>query len=573
MNSDKPRPLKHLINIIISTREHHPNFALFLGAGASNSSKVKSTNLMINEWRHMHYKMYKSADETYEEYVQKQDWYNKPEEYSTLFEILFDEPSQRREYIESCIEGSNPSWGYIYLVNLIAHNVFNTIFTTNFDDLINEACYAFSSSSDMRPIVCAHDSSIRSLRITSKRPKIIKLHGDFLFDNIKNTAKELETLEQNMKDKFKQYASEFGLIVVGYSGNDRSIMDALGMLLKSDQNYPHGVYWCVKKNTSINRNVTQLTRYPKFRLIEIEGFDELFAEINESMDLSLQLEMSDPYKALANKLDDLMKNTIQISDEETLNPIIKKHINQLVDKIKSKSGVSINGGTVQLELGKSTFALPIPYELFADISERNNDLPSAATFIEVSLKTNPSSNVYELALRIFLKIPDDNKFKKCIEDYLLCEDVIKQRPETSFNIAVLLINYKEYDYADRVLDHAKDIVDKYNLKFMYNFYLLNKLQIKKHKKENYSPNEIAQLIMIAESSADLERFGAFILLDEYSKAEELLEDMKKKMPMRELKGISNWPIVKSFLTPKLKNKKLFDTQTNISNNAIAKFDA
>lgn len=573
MNSDKPRPLSHLINILVSTKEHHPNFTLFLGAGASKSSKVKSASVMIKEWRQMHYKMYKTGTETYDEHIKKQYWYDKPEEYSTLFEILFDEPSQRREYIESCIEGSNPSWGYIYLVNLIAHNVFNTIFTTNFDDLINEACYAFSSSSDMRPIVCAHDSSIRSLRITSKRPKIIKLHGDFLFDNVKNTLRELETLEQNMLDKFKQYAPEFGLIVVGYSGNDRSIMDALGMLLKSDQNYPHGIYWCVKKNTSINRNVTQLTRYPKFRLIEIEGFDELFAEINENMDLSLQLEMSDPYKALANKLDDLMKNTIQISDEETLNPIIKKHINQLVDKIKSKSGVSINGGTVQLELGKSTFALPIPYELFADISERNNDLPSAATFIDILLKTNPSSNVYELALRIFLKLPDENKFKKCIEDYLLCEDVIKQRPETSFNIAVLLINYKKYDYADRVLDHAKDIVDKYNLKFMNSFYLLNKFQIKKHKKEEYSPEEKVILNDIAQSDNDYEKFGALILLDDYIQAENVIESLKKKIPMRELKNISNWPIIKSFLIPNLNNKKIFDTQTEVGSNDVTRLSA
>ncbi len=571
MNSDKPRPLNHLINILVSTREHHPNFALFLGAGASKTSDVKSAKAMINEWRKTHYEMYKSDAETYEDHLNKQVWYNKPEEYSTLFEKLFDEPSQRREYIESCIEGSNPSWGYIYLVNLIAHGVFNTIFTTNFDDLINEACYAFSSTT--RPIVCAHDSSIRSIRITSKRPKIIKLHGDFLFDNIKNTLRELETLEQNMLDKFKQYSSEFGLIVVGYAGNDRSIIDALNLLLKFEQNYTHGIYWCVKKGADINNNVLQLTRYPKFKLIEIEGFDELFAEINEKMDLSLQLEMSDPYKALANKLDNLMNNTIKISNEETLNPIIKKHINQLVDKIKSKSGVSINGGTVQLELGQSTFALPIPYELFADISERNDNLPEAANFIEVSLKTNPSANMYERALRIFLKSSDENRFKKYIEEYLSCEDILKQRPETSFNIAVLLINYKEYDYADRVLDLAKNIVDKYNLKFMNNYYLLNKLQIKKHKKENYSPEEIGILNNIAQSDDDYEKLGASILLDDYRKAEDILESLKKVIPMRELKNISNWPIIKSFLTPNLINKKIFDTQTDISRIAKASLNA
>ena len=54
-----------------------------------------------------------------------------------------------------------------------------------FDDLIIEACYLYSER--MRPIVAAHDSVIQGVRVTSSRPKIIKLHGDFLYDNIKNT--------------------------------------------------------------------------------------------------------------------------------------------------------------------------------------------------------------------------------------------------------------------------------------------------------------------------------------------------------------------------------------------------
>jgi hypothetical protein len=564
------KPLSHLINIIVSTRYHHPNFALFLGAGASNSSGVKSAMEMINEWRKMHCRMYKAATETNEEHLEKQYWYDKPEEYSTLFEKLFDEPSQRREYIESCIEGSNPSWGYIYLVNLIAHNVFNTIFTTNFDDLINEACYAFSSTT--RPIVCAHDSSIRSIRITSKRPKIIKLHGDFLFDSIKNTLRELETLEQNMLDKFKQYSSEFGLIIAGYEGNDRSIIDALTLLLKFDQNYPHGVYWCVKKNTPINRNVEVLTRYPKFKLIEIEGFDELFAEINESMDLSLQPEMSDPYKALATKLDNLMKNNIKFSNEEMLHPIIKKHIDQLVDKIKSKSDISINNGTVQLEVGQSTFTLPIPFEFIANISERNNDLAKAAEFIEVPLKRNPNSSIYEQALRIFIKQKNTAKFNELIQNYLACEDIAKKEPEGSFNIAVLLMNDEKYDFADRVLDHAKNIVDKYNLKFQVNYYLINKLLIKKLKKEKLSPEEISTLNNITKSDDEYEKFGASILLEDYTTAETHLEDIKKKISTQRLKDISNWPIVKSFLIPHLRNQKIFDTQTEISK-AVPKLSA
>lgn len=173
----QPKPLKHLINILKTTKEHHPNFTLFLGAGASITSGIKSAREMIEEWKASYIEMYG------EEKLHEESWYKRGNEYSELFEMLYDQPTQRREYIEKCINDSRPSWGYVYLVNLIKEKSFNTVFTTNFDDLINEACYTFSNN--LRPVVCAHDSSIRNIRLTSNRPKIIKLHGDFLFDDIK----------------------------------------------------------------------------------------------------------------------------------------------------------------------------------------------------------------------------------------------------------------------------------------------------------------------------------------------------------------------------------------------------
>lgn len=317
------KPQKHLINILRSTERHHPNFTLFLGAGASVTSGVDNANTLIRRWREAYEEMHG------EELLTKQHWYNKANEYSELFEALYDQPSQRREFIECCIEDASPSWGYIYLVNLLRNKTFNTVFTTNFDDLLNEACYTFSK--DLRPLVSAHDSSIGSIRLTSNRPKIIKLHGDFLFDNIKNTVRELESLEDNMRSKFKQYASEFGMIVVGYAGNDRSVMDTLNTLLHTDTNFPHGIYWCIRRGSKVSPEVENLTRFPRFHLIEIEGFDEFFAEINSSLGIVLQDEVADPYNALAAKLDNFVSN---INEEGEHNPIIQDDINQLSDHIQ-----------------------------------------------------------------------------------------------------------------------------------------------------------------------------------------------------------------------------------------------
>lgn len=88
----------------------------------------------------MRLQLYKNNEiiENFDAWLVKQKWYKKENEYSQLFELIYDSPVQRREYIEDCLENKEPSWGYIYLANLIVKGYFNVIFTTNFDDLLNE---------------------------------------------------------------------------------------------------------------------------------------------------------------------------------------------------------------------------------------------------------------------------------------------------------------------------------------------------------------------------------------------------------------------------------------------------
>ncbi|MEO6280783.1 MAG: SIR2 family protein [Roseateles sp.] len=203
-------------------------------------------------------------------------WYDPAHEYSSLFERRFDLQRQRRVFVESEVAGKTPSIGYAYLTSLIEQGHFNTVFTTNFDDLINEAFYLFSND---RPIVCAHDSSINSVTVTSKRPKVIKLHGDYLFDDLKSTIRETESLEQNMKAKLAEFSKDHGLIVVGYSGADRSIMENLQALLRREEYLKTGIYWCLRKDTEISEDLRKLLLRDRVYFVEIDGFDELFAEL------------------------------------------------------------------------------------------------------------------------------------------------------------------------------------------------------------------------------------------------------------------------------------------------------
>lgn len=284
------RSIAHLISATLTRNGNIPNFALLVGSGASATSHVKLASEMVEEWRRLLYERSNSKD-SYKVWLTKQYWHGSDDEYAILFEQMYDQPALRRAYIEECIKDAHPNWGYVYLTNLLKDNVFNVVFTTNFDDLVQEACYLYS---DLRPIVCAHDSAVSGIRVASVRPKIIKLHGDYLFDDLKNTVRELETLEDNMKRKFMQFAQDYGLVVVGYSGRDRSVMDILDMLVKQDEYLKQGVYWCERPGETRGRRLSSLLRRDKVYTVEIPGFDEFMAELHNEAKLKLPEPVANP---------------------------------------------------------------------------------------------------------------------------------------------------------------------------------------------------------------------------------------------------------------------------------------
>jgi len=123
-------------------------------------------------------------------------------------------------------------------------------------------------------MLCAHDSSVNSLSVSSKRPKIVKLHGDYLFDDIKSSLRETESLEENTRNKFVEFSKDFGLIVVGYNGFDRSIMDVINYLLKLDDHLQCGIYWCIRKGDLVSDEVRKLLWKDRVYFVLIDGFDE-----------------------------------------------------------------------------------------------------------------------------------------------------------------------------------------------------------------------------------------------------------------------------------------------------------
>lgn len=325
----KERHISDLASFLKNKCENTPNYTLLLGAGCSVTSGISTGADLVNLWKKEIYETEKQGDISEDEFWRDQfSWYDPRNPYSSLFQKKYDLPRQRRIFVENEVAGKNPAIGYAYLVKLIESDYFNTVFTTNFDDLINEAFYRFSSK---RPIVCAHDSSIASITVTSKRPKIIKLHGDYLFDDIKSTLRETESLNDNMKAKFIEFAKDHGLVVVGYAGNDRSIMDILSMLLQKEDYFKHGIYWCIRKgDTNISDELRQLLWKDRVYYVKVDGFDELMAELNLRLNegrLPIEDELLSSKKQ--KKMIEDLTDKKYFSEATKANDIIKKDMRRL----------------------------------------------------------------------------------------------------------------------------------------------------------------------------------------------------------------------------------------------------
>ncbi len=209
------------------------------------------------------------------------------------------------------------------MVSLFQSGYIDTVFTTNFDDLINEAFYQFSRE---RPTLCAHDSSIKGVSVNSSRPKIIKVHGDYLFDSIKSTLNETESLETNTRDKLIEFTKKYGLVFIGCAGNDRSIVDVINYLLRQDEFLGNGVYWCFRKGDEINPDLLKIIKKERVYFVEIEGFDQALAELHYHINgkgLSLEANFK------STKRDTMLANFTSDIHQLSNNKFIANDLNQL----------------------------------------------------------------------------------------------------------------------------------------------------------------------------------------------------------------------------------------------------
>src|SRR6202035_4408540 len=95
-----------------------------------------------------------------------------------------------------------------------------------------------------------------------------------LYSSLKNSRSELAEQDPNMSRHVSILLNEYGLVVVGYSGCDKSIMDLLRTIPRNKE-----FYWCGRAGSPIPESVRSLLLEVDGAYVEIENFDQMMNEI------------------------------------------------------------------------------------------------------------------------------------------------------------------------------------------------------------------------------------------------------------------------------------------------------
>lgn len=294
------------VNTFVNSFKIKPDksMSFLLGAGASVSSNIPSGGQMVWDFKRTLYctdnnirtSLYgdlskENVQKEIQSYFDGRGGYPElwsPEEYSFYFEKCYPSRSDREYYIRNKVRDIKPSLGYLCMGELIVNGKIDLVSTTNFDDLVQAGVHSINPGFSIKTISSAVSNSV-GFALNEGFPNIIKLHGDYLFDKLKNTESELQKLEAKIADIWKTSIKQNGLIVIGYAGNDNSVMSVLEELI-NEGGIKKGVYWCKPRGSKLSIKACKFMENAcnvneQSAVVEIDGFDDLMYSLYLAMNL------------------------------------------------------------------------------------------------------------------------------------------------------------------------------------------------------------------------------------------------------------------------------------------------
>ena len=280
------------------------NLMWFLGAGASAAGGIPTAGNLVWDFKR---RLYAAAERVPTRLLELsiptvrnriQQYFatnpdfppeNSSSEYALLFERAFPDDADRRRIIDQAIRQGTPSFGHHVLAALMEMDKARVIWTTNFDRLVEDAASsAYGTTSALTTAAIENGATALDALNEDRWPLLVKLHGDFQSRRLKNIPQELQAQDATLQESLERACHRFGLIVVGYSGRDESVMTALSEAVSTRGSFPAGLFWFHRADTEPLREVVELLSRAEDNgiqssLIESQTFDEFLADVYKQL--------------------------------------------------------------------------------------------------------------------------------------------------------------------------------------------------------------------------------------------------------------------------------------------------
>lgn len=206
------------------------------------------------------------------------------DEYSRYFEEAYPKDADRQRYIDERVRVARPTFGHLVLALLLLQRRARHAWTTNMDRCIEDAVAQLTSLTEIVIADLGEPEKARRALDEGRLPIVAKLHGDYQSRHLKNSGPELAAQDADMRAALVDACGHGGLVVVGYSGRDRSVMDALREAASSTRPFPAGLFWIHRGDHPLHPAVTELIERVREQgaeaeVLEAPTFDEVMGDV------------------------------------------------------------------------------------------------------------------------------------------------------------------------------------------------------------------------------------------------------------------------------------------------------
>jgi hypothetical protein len=287
--------MDRILPLAVTVQSNPGAYALLLGSGTSRSAGIPTG------WEVTLDVVRRVAAATKEKVgAGPEAWYTKrfgsAPRYGDLLGRVAQSQSERAQLLRGYFEPTEaeraeglkvPTAGHHAIARLVAGGYVRLILETNFDRLVETA---IEQTAGIVPTVISTVDAIHGAApLVHSRCTLVKLHGDYLDTRIRNTEEELERYPPALNRYLDQVLDDFGLIVVGWSGEWDA---ALRAALERRKSRRYGIYWTSRSEP--RDPAARLIKLQSAELIPIADADTFLSDLADRVQSVVEVQRRPP---------------------------------------------------------------------------------------------------------------------------------------------------------------------------------------------------------------------------------------------------------------------------------------